>query len=107
MTDPIWNGDYPQSMKDILGARLPQFTEDEVLYVKGSADFLGLNHYSSALATPNPNPNLNRPLGLFSGYFMGERYGSRRGGVTMGKKHETTQIYTEDKNNSNPQTPSI
>ena len=57
MTDPIWNGDYPQSMKDILGGRLPQFTEDEVLYVKGSADFLGLNHYSSALATPNPNPN--------------------------------------------------
>lgn len=55
-TDPIWLGDYPASMREILGARLPQFTEDEVQQLLGSADFLGLNHYSSALASKPSNP---------------------------------------------------
>ncbi|KAL7534164.1 hypothetical protein ACHAXR_005683, partial [Thalassiosira sp. AJA248-18] len=57
MTDPVWLGDYPLSMRKILGARLPRFTEDEVQRLVGSADFLGLNHYSSALASkPNKAP---------------------------------------------------
>jgi beta-glucosidase/6-phospho-beta-glucosidase/beta-galactosidase len=43
-------------MREILGARLPQFTEDEVQQLLGSADFLGLNHYSSALASKPSNP---------------------------------------------------
>lgn len=56
MTDPIWLGDYPASMRKILGARLPEFTEDEVKNLIGSADFLGLNHYSSALASKPTKP---------------------------------------------------
>ena len=51
-TDPIFaDGDYPQSMKAILGKRLPTFTEQERREVVGSADFFGLNHYSSALSS--------------------------------------------------------
>eukprot|EP00928_Gymnodinium_smaydae_P080847 TRINITY_DN64463_c0_g1_i1.p1 TRINITY_DN64463_c0_g1~~TRINITY_DN64463_c0_g1_i1.p1 ORF type:complete len:556 (-),score=71.42 TRINITY_DN64463_c0_g1_i1:29-1543(-) len=45
--DPIYTGDYPASMREFLGERLPTFTEDEKALVKGSNDFFGLNHYST------------------------------------------------------------
>jgi len=56
MTDPIWLGDYPPSMRKILGTRLPNFTEDEKKKLVGSADFIGLNHYSSAFASKPSKP---------------------------------------------------
>ena len=49
-TDPIWFGDYPESMKTKLGKRLPSFTKDEEKLMRGSADFIGLNHYFSLVA---------------------------------------------------------
>ena len=58
-SDPIWRGDYPMSMRVILGDRLPRFTKEERAKVMGSADFLGLNHYSSALASlPKKAPTI-------------------------------------------------
>ena len=46
--DPLVFGDYPQVMKDyITDNRLPTFTEDEKQLIKGSFDYLGLNHYYS------------------------------------------------------------
>ena len=45
--DPVYLGDYPQSMKDQLGDRLPKFTEEEIHNIKGSNDFYGQNHYCS------------------------------------------------------------
>jgi beta-glucosidase len=42
---PVVFGEYPPSMPRILGERQPAFTPDERALVKGSADFLGLNHY--------------------------------------------------------------
>eukprot|EP01004_Peranema_trichophorum_P003377 NODE_2370_length_1601_cov_49.550744_g2037_i0.p1 GENE.NODE_2370_length_1601_cov_49.550744_g2037_i0~~NODE_2370_length_1601_cov_49.550744_g2037_i0.p1 ORF type:complete len:491 (+),score=100.98 NODE_2370_length_1601_cov_49.550744_g2037_i0:52-1524(+) len=48
--DPIVHGDYPQSMKEALGDRLPQFTVEEKIMLKGSVDFIGFNHYSSRYA---------------------------------------------------------
>mmetsp|Transcript_35540 Transcript_35540/g.53794 ORF Transcript_35540/g.53794 Transcript_35540/m.53794 type:complete len:465 (-) Transcript_35540:120-1514(-) len=51
--DPIWGeeGDYPPVMRERLGDRLPHFTTEEKLILKGSADFFGLNHYSTKLAS--------------------------------------------------------
>ncbi|XP_059074442.1 beta-glucosidase 34 isoform X2 [Cryptomeria japonica] len=49
--DPIFFGDYPSSMRKRVGERLPKFTEDEVEMLKGSIDFIGLNHYGSLYAT--------------------------------------------------------
>lgn len=34
-------------------SRLPEFTPEEVEYVKGSSDYFGLNHYSTNLAYKN------------------------------------------------------
>lgn len=49
--DPIWKGDYPESMKKRCGDRLPSFTEEEKEMIKGTSEFFGLNHYSSAYAS--------------------------------------------------------
>jgi beta-glucosidase len=48
--DPIWKGDYPESMRVRLGDSLPYFSEEEKTLVKGSSDFFGLNHYSTCHA---------------------------------------------------------
>jgi len=44
---PILKGDYPQTMKDLVGERLPKFETSELNLIKGSIDFLGINHYTS------------------------------------------------------------
>ncbi|XP_072032581.1 cytosolic beta-glucosidase-like [Amphiura filiformis] len=58
---PIYiNGDYPEVMKTKVAykstqqgynvSRLPEFTEDEKAFIKGTGDFFGLNHYSTSYA---------------------------------------------------------
>lgn len=49
--DPLIKGDYPPAMRERLGDRLPAFTKQERTYIMGTVDFLGLNYYSSLLAT--------------------------------------------------------
>ena len=40
-------GDYPNIVKKNAGARIPVFTKLESKLVKGSFDFLGVNHYNT------------------------------------------------------------
>ncbi|XP_065348184.1 myrosinase 1-like [Cloeon dipterum] len=59
---PVYSqdGDYPAVMKEFVAfhsaeegypeSRLPQFTPEEIAYVKGTYDFFGLNHYTTMLA---------------------------------------------------------
>jgi len=49
--DPIWKGDYPETMRQQCADRLPSFTEEEKQLIKGTSDFFGLNHYSTAYAS--------------------------------------------------------
>ncbi|KAL4712819.1 hypothetical protein ACJJTC_011889 [Scirpophaga incertulas] len=67
---PIFSesGDFPVSMKEKIAtksaaqsfarSRLPEFTADEVALVKGSSDFLGLNHYTTYLVN-NKTSDIN------------------------------------------------
>ncbi len=49
--DPIFkSGDYPEVMRERVGERLPRFTEEESKALLGSADFFGLNHYTTMFA---------------------------------------------------------
>ncbi|KAH7543603.1 hypothetical protein FEM48_Zijuj02G0201300 [Ziziphus jujuba var. spinosa] len=48
--DPLTYGDYPRSMRSLVGKRLPEFTKEESKLVKGSFDFLGLNYYTANYA---------------------------------------------------------
>jgi len=44
--DPLFFGDYPDSLKTCAGAHLPKFTPEESRMIKGSTDFLGINFYT-------------------------------------------------------------
>ncbi|XP_070577056.1 lactase/phlorizin hydrolase-like [Ptychodera flava] len=63
---PIFiNGDYPDVMKWQVGnkslaqnltqSRLPEFTEEEKNYIKGTADYFGLNQYTTSICTHHVN----------------------------------------------------
>ncbi|KAM3248840.1 beta-glucosidase 11 isoform X1 [Capsicum annuum] len=52
--EPLIFGDYPQIMKKNVGSRLPRFSKSESELVKGSLDFIRLNHYSQVYAKDNP-----------------------------------------------------
>ncbi|KAL8122289.1 hypothetical protein AgCh_018874 [Apium graveolens] len=45
--DPLMFGDYPSSMRSRVGSRLPKFSEAESTLLKGSLDFVGINHYTT------------------------------------------------------------
>jgi len=51
LTDPVVFGEYPAIMRERLGDRLPEFTAEQKELLKGSADFLGLNHYTTHFAS--------------------------------------------------------
>jgi len=46
-------GDYPSSMRSRVGNRLPKFSPSEAALVKGSLDFVGINHYTTFYARNN------------------------------------------------------
>ncbi|KAK9096971.1 hypothetical protein Sjap_022468 [Stephania japonica] len=52
--DPLVYGDYPATMRNIVGSRLPLFTEYDSNQLKNSCDFIGLNHYSALLVEDLP-----------------------------------------------------
>ncbi|MQL98067.1 hypothetical protein Taro_030773 [Colocasia esculenta] len=52
--DPLAQGDYPFSMRVLVGDRLPKFTKKQSKMVKGSFDFIGLNYYTTYYAVAFP-----------------------------------------------------
>ncbi|KAL1138328.1 hypothetical protein AAG570_008392 [Ranatra chinensis] len=72
---PIYSntGDYPPVMRDTVDrnsagegrrfSRLPSFTNEEIEFIKGTYDFIGINHYTSRLCTTGSegeNPSRSR-----------------------------------------------
>jgi beta-galactosidase len=53
--DPVYRGDYPDSMRRRLGSRLPPFSDEDRALLLGSSDFFGLNHYTTMLAAHGEN----------------------------------------------------
>ena len=43
---PWTDGDYPQTLKDTLGDKLPKYTEEEKAIIKGSCDFYAIDAYT-------------------------------------------------------------
>ncbi|CAH2040951.1 unnamed protein product [Thlaspi arvense] len=48
--DPLVFGDYPPEMRRYLGDELPCFSTEEKSYIKGSIDYVGINHYGTLYA---------------------------------------------------------
>ncbi|KAF8378640.1 hypothetical protein HHK36_029989 [Tetracentron sinense] len=57
---PIVYGEYPRTMQEIVGKRLPKFSTEEVKMVKGSMDFVGINQYTAYYMydPQQPQPNV-------------------------------------------------
>ncbi|KAG5551597.1 hypothetical protein RHGRI_009867 [Rhododendron griersonianum] len=53
--DPIVYGRYPQSMRKLVGSRLPEFSDTESEKLKGSFDFLGINYYTAQYVADAPH----------------------------------------------------
>jgi len=63
---PIFKGDFPEIVKNVIGnrslaqgfesSRFPPLSAEEITFVKGSVDFLGLNMYTSDLTQPYEFP---------------------------------------------------
>ncbi|KAM0954378.1 putative beta-glucosidase [Dioscorea sansibarensis] len=66
VVDPLVFGDYPKTMKKIVGSRLPIFTKSQSEYLKGSFDFIGLNHYTSLFVADNSAEALAMPIRDFN-----------------------------------------
>ncbi|KAJ1690384.1 hypothetical protein LUZ63_014539 [Rhynchospora breviuscula] len=58
---PLVYGAYPAVMRKNAGSRLPIFTEEESSRVKGSFDFIGINHYYYLLVQDDPS-QLENPV---------------------------------------------
>ncbi|XP_018320779.1 myrosinase 1-like [Agrilus planipennis] len=64
-------GDYPEVVKQAVAnrsalegfpfSRLPELTEEEIQYINGTADFLGVNHYMTYLAAPSDDDEIGEP----------------------------------------------
>ncbi|KAG6678726.1 hypothetical protein I3843_14G093300 [Carya illinoinensis] len=48
--NPVTYGDHPESMRALVGSRLPNFTEAQSNMLKGSFNFLGANYYTARYA---------------------------------------------------------
>lgn len=47
--NPLVFGDYSDAVKALYGDALPTFTQNEMVEIQGSYDFLGVEHYSTWL----------------------------------------------------------
>ncbi|KAN0085891.1 Glycoside hydrolase superfamily [Tylopilus felleus] len=56
---PVYLGYYPEALKKQCGSRLPDFTAEEIVVVKGSSDFFGLNHYTTHLVSEGGDDEFN------------------------------------------------
>ncbi|KAJ4969264.1 hypothetical protein NE237_015965 [Protea cynaroides] len=59
--DPLMFGDYPEIVKKNAGSRIPSFTPSQSRQVQGSADFFGLNHYTTFYVKDDPDSLNNNP----------------------------------------------
>ncbi|KAL0478093.1 beta-glucosidase [Acrasis kona] len=90
--DPVFFGDYPQSMRDSCGDRLPQFTEQEKeLFKATKSDFFGINHYTSTyVGAPRKekvkeNPTWYDDINVFTSY--------EKDGKLIGDKADSSWLY--------------
>lgn len=62
-------GDYPKEMREILGSELPSFSDEEKNCIKGSLDFISINHYTTSYAKDyfhsSCSDKANRPINAF------------------------------------------
>jgi len=59
--DPLTKGSYPESMRRIVGKRLPVFTEEQKTLIVGALDFVAINYYFPYIASPGVAQESDEP----------------------------------------------
>nr|ATW21594.1 rutin degrading enzyme [Fagopyrum tataricum] len=90
--NPVVYGEYPDSMKLIVGDRLPTFTEEQSESLKESFDFLGLNYYYTYYAENNPSSNSDNLSYSTDNHATTSFF---KDGVPIGEKAYSLYIYPE------------
>ncbi|GAV68235.1 LOW QUALITY PROTEIN: Glyco_hydro_1 domain-containing protein, partial [Cephalotus follicularis] len=62
--EPLVYGSYPFTMRKLVKDRLPKFTEEEKKMVQGSADFIGINYYTTRYVKNIPIDLHASPVGF-------------------------------------------
>ncbi|KAJ8631060.1 hypothetical protein MRB53_024383 [Persea americana] len=87
---PITYGMYPDNLRNIVGDRLPKFSPRQQAMVKGSIDYVGINHYTSYYAF---DPHL--PNSYVKGYSAdwNAAFAYDRNGVPIGPRAHSSWLY--------------
>lgn len=88
---PIIYGEYPKSMQEIVQARLPKFTEEEIKMVKGSIDYVGINQYTAYYMFDPHLPKQEKPTRYQSDWNAG--FAFERNGVPIGPRAHSEWLY--------------
>uniref|UniRef100_A0A0D9X2C9 Uncharacterized protein n=1 Tax=Leersia perrieri TaxID=77586 RepID=A0A0D9X2C9_9ORYZ len=88
--DPIIYGRYPYSMLEIVKDRMPTFSDEESRMVKGSIDYVGINHYTSFYMKDPGAWNLT-PVSYQDDWHVGFVY--ERNGVPIGARANSYWLY--------------
>ncbi|KAH7575769.1 hypothetical protein JRO89_XS02G0216000 [Xanthoceras sorbifolium] len=87
---PITYGEYPRTMQEIVGDRLPKFTEEQVQLVKGSMDYIGVNQYTSYYMYEPTWPK-SKDLGYQADWNVG--FAFEKNGVPIGQRANSGWLY--------------
>lgn len=86
---PLVYGEYPKTMQNIVGNRLPKFTTEEIKMVKGSVDYVGINHYTTFYAYDH----LSKPKALAYRQDQNCGFANYRKGVPIGPRAHSYWLY--------------
>ncbi|XP_025613797.1 beta-glucosidase 12 [Arachis hypogaea] len=92
--EPLTRGDYPKSMRSLVGKRLPKFSADEVKVVKDSFDFIGLNYYTTNYAAYSHKLTNAKPNYLTDSH---ANLTTERNGVPIGPRAASNWLYVYPK----------
>ncbi|WJZ88540.1 hypothetical protein VitviT2T_007828 [Vitis vinifera] len=92
--DPLTYGDYPHSMRSLVGKRLPKFSKEQSEMLKGSYDFLGLNYYTANYAAHSPHNNSINPSYSTDAH---AKLTTERHGILIGAKAASDWLYVYPK----------
>ncbi|KAM0848224.1 hypothetical protein ACQ4PT_054541 [Festuca glaucescens] len=85
---PITYGHYPETMQKFVGERLPNFTEEQTRLVQGSADVVGINHYTTYYVKNHENLTHMSYANDWQAQLVYER-----NGVPIGKQAHSKWLY--------------
>ncbi|KAB5520202.1 hypothetical protein DKX38_024521 [Salix brachista] len=88
--DPVTKGDYPQTMHDYVGGRLPKFSEEESKMLRGSYDFIGVNYYTTYYAQNVEDANYKN-IGFMEDARV--NWPGERNGIPIGPQAGSSWLY--------------